>query len=78
MKYLAILLTLAFLPLSSQGRSSARKALSENPRLAASNMLCYQEPDSSVAYTAAPEGYLPVYLSMYARHGSRHLTIRSQ
>ena len=78
MKHLAILLTLAFFPLSSQGRSSARKALSENPRLAASNMLCYQEPDSSVAYTAAPEGYLPVYLSMYARHGSRHLTIRSQ
>lgn len=78
MKHLAILLTLAFLPLSSQGRSSARKALSENPRLAASNMFCYQEPDSSVAYTAAPEGYLPVYLSMYARHGSRHLTIRSQ
>lgn len=67
------------LPLLS-GAQSVTTTLSEQTRLAHHNpemISCvyraYPGPSAS-AYTPAPKGYKPVFISHYGRHGSRYLT----
>jgi len=52
---------------------SARPAwnlIAENPDRAACNMHSYEF--KPIEDTPAPSGYIPVYISHYGRHGSRH------
>ena len=53
-------------------QTRAEKEIRENPRLAAGKYMAYEAPDLPV--TPSPEGYVPCYISTYARHGSRYLT----
>ena len=61
---------LAIQPLSGQTRGE--REIMKNPRLATGKYLAYQAPSEEL--TPAPEGYMPCYISTYARHGSRYLT----
>lgn len=71
---LCTILSLSFI--FGNARETAKEAILKNNKKAASNMYSYPEPD--VQYTAAPTGYKPIYLSMYARHGSRHLMVSEE
>lgn len=53
-------------------QTRAAREIHENPRLATGKYMAYEAPD--VPLTAAPDGYVPCYISTYARHGSRYLT----
>lgn len=68
--------TLLFLlALSSAARvvaQSAREELVAKPALAAGKYYAYEAPRAPL--TAAPAGYAPFYVSVFARHGSRYLT----
>ena len=55
------------------GSLSAREEIAANPWLAGSNYLDYDRQLPDFAYTRAPKGYVPFYLSHYGRHGSRWL-----
>ena len=66
------LLGCTFLPTHAQ--HTAKDAIFANYKLSGSNLCTYIEP-VNVNYTDAPKGYKPIYLSMYARHGSRHLSV---
>lgn len=57
-------------PISAQ--IDAKQEIKKNPQLAAGKYLAYQAPN--IPITPAPKGYLPCYISTYARHGSRYLT----
>lgn len=50
----------------------AEREIQANPSLAAGKYLAYPVPDQTL--TPAPEGYIPCYITTYARHGSRYLT----
>ncbi|MBP5397230.1 MAG: phosphodiester glycosidase family protein [Bacteroidales bacterium] len=60
---LSVLLTLSMLP-------GPQQMLREDPNRAGVNTHIYEFIDETV--TPAPKGYKPVYLSHYARHGSRN------
>ena len=68
-KTFTLLLSLAF-AFTTQAQTP-REEISNNPELAASNYLAYPGP-SQKQLTPAPEGYKPVYISHYGRHGSRY------
>lgn len=53
-------------------QTRAAREIRVNPRLATGKYMAYEVPD--VPLTAAPDGYVPCYISTYARHGSRYLT----
>lgn len=53
-------------------QTRAAREIRVNPRLATGKYMAYEVPD--VPLTAAPNGYVPCYISTYARHGSRYLT----
>ena len=53
---------------------TAKDAIFADFKLSGSNLCSYIEP-ANIVYTDAPKGYKPIYLSMYARHGSRHLSV---
>ena len=53
-------------------QTRAEVEIRENPKLATGKYMAYEEP--STPLTQAPEGYVPCYISTYARHGSRYLT----
>ncbi|MBQ8047767.1 MAG: histidine-type phosphatase [Prevotella sp.] len=55
---------------------SPREEISSNIRLSANNYLAYPGPQQA-ELTPAPEGYEPVYLSHYGRHGSRYFIEKS-
>ncbi len=61
------LLLLASLSLGAQ---NARELIQEMPSRAASNLHSYEF--HPIVDTPAPEGFVPVYISHYGRHGSRH------
>lgn len=67
--FLAGLLLTAQL-LFAQSPRPAFPLIAENPDRAACNMHSYEF--SPIMDTPAPEGYVPVYISHYGRHGSRH------
>lgn len=50
----------------------AQREIAHDPRLAAGKYLAYEAPTQPL--TPAPDGYIPCYISTYARHGSRYLT----
>ncbi|HAE25040.1 MAG TPA: histidine acid phosphatase, partial [Prevotellaceae bacterium] len=56
-------------------QNTAKDDILANYKLSGSNICTYIEP-TNVTYTNAPKGYKPIYLSMYARHGSRHLSVQ--
>ena len=53
-------------------RNKMELEIRENPILAAGKYMAYEAPATPL--TPAPEGYVPCYISTYARHGSRYLT----
>ena len=53
-------------------QTRAEVEIRENPKLATGKYMAYEAP--STPMTQAPEGYVPCYISTYARHGSRYLT----
>lgn len=67
--FLAGLLMTAQL-LFAQSPKPAFPLIAENPDRAACNMHSYEF--CSIVDTPAPEGFVPVYISHYGRHGSRH------
>jgi len=56
--------------LFAQSPRPAFPLIAENPDRAACNMHSYEF--CSIVDTPAPEGFVPVYISHYGRHGSRH------
>ena len=56
--------------LFAQSPRPAFPLIAENPDRAACNMHSYEF--GSIVDTPAPEGFVPVYISHYGRHGSRH------
>lgn len=58
---------------SLYAQTSPRDEILANPSLSASNNVAYPGPKTR-AYTPAPYGKKPFYLSHYGRHGSRYLT----
>ena len=56
--------------LFAQSPRPAFPLIAENPDRAACNMHSYEF--GPIKDTPAPEGYVPVYISHYGRHGSRH------
>lgn len=67
MRNVFLLLLLLACGVSAQ---TPRDDFRRSPYLAGSNYVAYPEP--TVALTPSPEGYTPVYLSHYGRHGSRY------
>lgn len=64
----------AFVALSLAARAqTARQEIDRNPLLSASNYTAYYADSLEMHSTPAPKGYKPVYMSHYARHGSRWL-----
>ena len=63
-------LLLAAQILAAQSPRPAFPLIAENPDRAACNMHSYEF--GPIVDTPAPEGYVPVYISHYGRHGSRH------
>ena len=57
---------------SIDAQTRAELEIRENPKLATGKYLAYEAPTTPL--TPAPEGYVPCYISTYARHGSRYLT----
>ena len=57
---------------SIDAQTRAELEIRENPKLATGKYLAYESPTTPL--TPAPEGYVPCYISTYARHGSRYLT----
>lgn len=53
-------------------QTRAEVEIRENPKLTTGKYMAYEAP--STPLTQAPEGYVPCYISTYARHGSRYLT----
>ena len=53
-------------------QTRAEVEIRENPKLATGKYMAYEAP--SIPLTPVPEGYVPCYISTYARHGSRYLT----
>lgn len=74
MKKTFLLLLAAFVALTASAQT-AREEIMANIRLSASNYIAYPEPTATL--TPAPKGYKPVYISHYARHGSRWHTSTS-
>ena len=70
MKKLLLLAAAVLCAAISSSAQDYRELIKENPAMAGSNMMNYiYEP---VAYTPAPKGYKPFYISHYGRHGSRY------
>lgn len=70
MKKLILIAVTVLLAVVSSSAQEYRELIKGNPALAGSNMMYYiYEP---VAYTPAPKGYKPFYISHYGRHGSRY------
>lgn len=67
-----IILIAAWISLLSVHAQTARQDIIQNPCLAAGKYMAYEKPSAS--QTPAPDGYVPFYISTYARHGSRYLT----
>ncbi|MCR5077251.1 MAG: histidine phosphatase family protein [Prevotella sp.] len=65
------ILFLSFLLTLTATAQTVREEIAANPCLSASNYLSYPGPRHALA--AAPEGYQPVYISHYGRHGSRYM-----
>ena len=74
MKRTIIALALVLFNLSASAQQS-RQQITANINLAGSNYVAYPGPQKQL--TPAPTGYEPYYISHYGRHGSRHLTGRS-
>lgn len=70
MKRFMLLVIICFLGLNVSGQT-AKEEISADIHRSASNYYAYPTP-TSVA-TTPPKGYVPFYLSHYARHGSRFL-----
>lgn len=66
--FLSSLLLLA--AIATATAQTPRDDFRRNPYLAGSNYVAYPVPTESL--TPAPQGYAPVYLSHYGRHGSRY------
>lgn len=64
-------LPLLALPVCMRAQT-AREEIDRNPALAAGKYYAYEMPEEPL--TPAPDGYVPFYISMFARHGSRYLT----
>ena len=70
MKKLLLLAAAVLCAAISSSAQDYRELIKENPAMAGSNMMNYiYEP---AAYTPAPKGYKPFYISHYGRHGSRY------
>ncbi len=54
---------------------TTKQAVIDNPVFTKGHYSTYPAPDGTL--TPAPEGYAPVYISHYGRHGSRYHTSRS-
>ncbi|MDD7252174.1 MAG: histidine acid phosphatase [Prevotellaceae bacterium] len=68
MRFLQLICMLfCLVPVSAQ---TTREQIYANPNLGGANHCIYPEPNG-IIYTPAPKGYKPVYLSTFARHGSR-------
>ena len=70
-KHYFLLCMTFFLSSLQVSAQSFRKEIDAKPELSASNYLAYPTPSGHL--TAPPSGYVPVYISHYARHGSRYL-----
>ena len=57
---------------AATAQTRAERDIKADPRLAAGKYFAYEAPKERL--TPAPEGYVPCYISTYARHGSRYLT----
>lgn len=68
----SIALAVALLVCGLAPAQTAREELAAQPALAAGKYYAYEAPD--VELTPAPAGYVPFYISTFARHGSRYLT----
>lgn len=67
-----LIITMSALTVLTAGAQSAYDEIRHNPRLAAGKYLAYEAPQE--AGVTPPEGYVPFYVSTFARHGSRYLT----
>ena len=72
-RYISILVCI-LLAASLHGQTTKQDVL-DNPILTRGHYSTYPAPTQ--ALTPAPEGYVPVYISHYGRHGSRYHTSRS-
>lgn len=70
MKKLTSVLVFLLLILTVQAQT-AREEIRANRYLSGNNYYAYPTPTAK--QTAAPEGYVPFYISTYMRHGSRYL-----
>lgn len=75
MKKTLLFLAAALLALSASAQTAKEEIMADIHR-SASNYYAYPTP--TAALTPAPKGYQPVYISHYARHGSRWLINASQ
>jgi hypothetical protein len=72
LRYVSLLILVAFLTCGNLAAQSCYEELSANPRLAGNNLLAY--PDKKLpTLTPAPTGYQPFHIEHYGRHGSRWL-----
>ena len=67
-----ILAALAALVMPSALAQASLEEIAATPGKAGGVYYAYPTPDST-AWTAAPKGYKPFYISHYGRHGSRYL-----
>lgn len=71
MKKIVLLFSALCFVISIQAQQS-KKEIKQNVNRSASCYYAYPGP-TQTAYTAAPAGYKPFYISHYGRHGSRYL-----
>lgn len=67
---LSVLAFMAFLPCVAQGYA---KAIEQDPARTAGTFYVY-DSNALPAITAVPDGYKPVYISHFGRHGARYCT----
>lgn len=70
--YIMAVATGIIMPLAALSQTRAEKEIRQNPLLAAGKYMAYEAPKQQL--TPIPDGYMPCYISTYARHGSRYLT----
>ncbi|MBQ7987563.1 MAG: hypothetical protein IJ253_03515 [Bacteroidaceae bacterium] len=73
MKRFLYVMLLSGLCLNMSGQAT-RQEMRADPRKAGGVYMAYPH-DRTLSWTPAPEGYSPVYISHYGRHGSRYLTM---
>ena len=74
MKRLALILVCLMAAVAVHAQTTKQEVI-DNPVVTRGHYSTYPVPTET--FTLAPEGYVPVYMSHYGRHGSRYHTSRS-